>query len=67
MDDRMRIGFVAVEDAGDEGSWSGIPYNLLDALKKQDVSITLFSPLSQGFRYALMPFKIAARMAKKEI
>jgi glycosyltransferase involved in cell wall biosynthesis len=67
MDDRLKIGFVAVEDAGNEGSWSGTPYHLLNALKKQDVSIEVFSPLNRDFRYALAPFKIAARLVKREI
>jgi glycosyltransferase involved in cell wall biosynthesis len=67
MNHKLKIGFVSVEDAGDVKSWSGTPYHLLNALKKQDVSIEVFSPLSRGFRYALAPFKIAARLVKKEI
>ncbi len=66
MNDRLTIGFVAIEDAGNQKSWSGIPYHLLNALKKQDVSVEVFSPLNRDFRYALAPFKIAARIARKE-
>jgi len=67
MNDKLRIGFVSIEDASDVASWSGIPYHILDALRRQDVSIEVFSPLKRDFRYALAPFKIAARLMNKEI
>lgn len=67
MSRKLKIGFVSQDDATDITSWSGIPYHILAALRKQDVSIEVFSPLKQDFRYALAPLKIAARLAKKEV
>jgi len=49
------------------GVWSGIPHQVLNALKRQNVSIEVFSPLKRDFRYALLPFMVAARLANKEV
>jgi len=65
--DSLRIGFISLEDPNDMGVWSGIPYQVLNALKRQNVSIEMFSPLRRDFRYALLPFMVAARLAKKEV
>jgi hypothetical protein len=67
MRDKLTIGFVCVDDANDVRAWSGIPYHILNALKRQDISIELFSPLKRNFRYALAPFKIAARMFNRDV
>ena len=67
MTERLRIGFVSGDDAHDVASWSGIPYHLLTALGKQDVSVKVFGPLKQDFRYALAPFKLTARLLKKDV
>ena len=67
MDKKLKIGFVSVEDPNDAKAWSGIPYHLLKALRKQDVSIEVFSPLKRRFRYALTPFKVAARLLNREV
>lgn len=63
----MKIGFVSVDDATDISSWSGTPYHILDALRRQDVSVEVYSPLSRDFRYALAPFKLAARLSNREV
>lgn len=67
MGDRLRIGFVSLEDPNDITAWSGIPYHLLDALRRQNLSIEVLSPLKEDFRYPLLPFKLAARLSKREI
>ena len=67
MNEKLRIGFVSVDEANDVTSWSGTPFHILDALRKQDVSIQVFSPLKQGFRYMLAPMKITARLLKKDV
>jgi glycosyltransferase involved in cell wall biosynthesis len=67
MSEKLRIGFVSLDDAKDVASWSGVPYHVLDALKRQDVSIEVFSPLQQNFRYLLAPIKIAARLSKRDV
>ncbi len=67
MSDKLRIGFVSMDDANDVKSWSGIPYHLLEALRRRDVAIEVFSPLSRDFEYLLAPFKIAARLSKSDV
>jgi glycosyltransferase involved in cell wall biosynthesis len=67
MSEKLKIGFVCVDDANDVTSWSGIPYYVLNALKRQGVSIEMFSPLRRDFRHALAPFKIAARLSNREV
>jgi glycosyltransferase involved in cell wall biosynthesis len=67
MNDKLKIGFVSLDDANDVTSWSGIPYHLLNAMRRQDVSIELFSPLKEDFRYVLASIKIAARLAKRDV
>lgn len=64
---KLKIGFVSQQDAKNITSWSGIPYHILDALGRQDVNIEVFSPLRRDFRYALAPFKIGARLLKKDV
>jgi glycosyltransferase involved in cell wall biosynthesis len=67
MSEKLKIGFVCADDANDVRSWSGIPYHLLNALKRQDILIELFSPLKRDFRYLLAPLKIAARLSNRDI
>jgi glycosyltransferase involved in cell wall biosynthesis len=67
MSDKLRVGFVSLEDPNDVKAWSGTPFHLLSALKRQNASIMVFSPLKQNFRYPLLPFKIAARLVGKEV
>jgi glycosyltransferase involved in cell wall biosynthesis len=67
MNGKLKIGFVSLEDPNDVTAWSGTPYHLLSALKRQDLSIEVLSPLKQDFRYPLLPFKIAARLAGKDV
>ena len=67
MIDKIRLGFVCPEDPSDVKSWSGVPFHLLGALKRQDASIEVFGPLKRNFRYPLLPFKIAARLIGKDV
>jgi glycosyltransferase involved in cell wall biosynthesis len=67
VNEKLKIGFVSVEDANDVIPWSGTPYHLLNALRRQDVSIEVFSPLRRDFRFALAPIKIAAQLSRREI
>lgn len=50
----MKIGFVCVEDATDVKSWSGIPFQILEHLREQNVEIELFSPLKRDYRRRLI-------------
>jgi hypothetical protein len=67
MNEKLKIGFVSVEDADDVTSWSGTPNHILDALRRQDVSIEVFSPLKRKYRYVLAPIKIIAQISNREV
>ncbi len=63
----LRIGFVSIQDATDIHTWSGIPAQVLASLRKMDVQVELFSPLSQKSKYLLAPIKAIARMHKTNV
>jgi glycosyltransferase involved in cell wall biosynthesis len=67
MQHDLRVGFVSIHDATDIHTWSGIPAQVLASLRKMDVQIELFSPLSQRSKYLLAPIKAIARMRKANI
>lgn len=67
MNDCLKIGFVSLEDPSDVRGWSGIPFHLLEALERQDVSMEVFNPLKRTFRYPLLPFRIVARLIGKDV
>ena len=67
MNNRLRIGFVSLGDPRDRKVWSGTPYHLLEALEQCNVTVEVLGPLKRHFRYPLMPFKIAARLAKRDV
>ena len=63
----LRIGFVSIHDATDIHTWSGIPAHVLASLRKMDVQVELFSPLSQRSKLLLAPIKAIARMRKTNV
>lgn len=67
MDEGIRIGFVSLGDPNDVSVWSGTPYHLLEAVRRQNVSVEVLGPLKRSFRYPLMPLKAAARLVKKDV
>lgn len=66
MEKRLRVGFVSIEDASSEASWSGTPLNMLCALRKSPgVDVELISPLRLTCRWLYLPFKLWSRLTKK--
>lgn len=63
----LRIGFVSIHDATDIHTWSGIPAHVLASLRKMDVKVELFSPLSERSKYLLAPVKAIAKIRKTNV
>ena len=63
----MRIGFVSVDDASDATSWSGIPFQILNHLRAENVEIEVISPLSSAAKYLVAPAKSIARLSGKTL
>jgi glycosyltransferase involved in cell wall biosynthesis len=53
---------VALEDASDATSWSGIPFQVLAHLRAQKINVEVFSPLDSKIKYVVAPAKIFARL-----
>jgi glycosyltransferase involved in cell wall biosynthesis len=59
--EKLRVGFISIEDASDIRSWSGIPFHILShLLDRQDVEVEVFSPLDRRLKYTLAPAKLLA-------
>lgn len=58
----MRLAFVSIEDPEDPHVWSGTPYFMLNAIRKQGVGVEVIAPLSQRAKYLLAPAKLTARL-----
>ncbi len=55
----MRVGFVSIEDAASEESWSGTPLNMLRALRSATgVDVELISPLRLTCKWIYLPLKL---------
>ncbi|MDE3187657.1 MAG: glycosyltransferase family 4 protein [Acidobacteriota bacterium] len=66
MEKRLRVGFVSIEDASSEASWSGTPLNMLRALRDSPgVEVELISPLRRTCRWLYLPFNLWSRLTKK--
>ena len=66
MEKKLRIGFASIEDASSVSSWSGIPLNVLNVLRKDpSVEVEMISPLGQGLKRIYAPFKLQAKIFKK--
>lgn len=66
MEKRLRVGFVSIEDASSEASWSGTPLNMLRALRSSPgVDVEVISPLRQSCRWLYLPFKLWSGLTKK--
>lgn len=63
----MRIGFVSILDATDVKSWSGIPFQILNHMRKQGVDVRVLSPLRSKTKYLIAPAKLAASTRGKSI
>jgi glycosyltransferase involved in cell wall biosynthesis len=61
---KLRVGFVSVQDATDINTWSGIPSQVLACMRRLDVDVRVFSPLSQRIKYLLAPAKVMSRLNK---
>ena len=56
MKKKLRVGFVAIEDASSVASWSGTPWNMLQSLRMQpDVEVELISPLGGNLMWLYLP------------
>jgi glycosyltransferase involved in cell wall biosynthesis len=63
----MRLAFVALDDAEDVGSWSGIPYHVLQEIRRHGLDVVVISPLERPFKYCYAPQKIVAKLSGKSI
>ena len=67
MEERLRVGFVSIEDAMSESSWSGTPLNMLRALRNSPgVDVEVISPLRRTCRWLYLPLKLWFGLRKKE-
>ena len=55
------MAFVSVGDADDIHFWSGIPFHMLQALRKSNIRVELISPLRRTFRYRYSVHKLLNR------
>ncbi|HVJ07685.1 MAG TPA: glycosyltransferase family 4 protein [Acidisarcina sp.] len=62
---KLRIGFVAAQDALDINGFSGSTFQMLSHIRQQDVTVEVYSPLDQSIKYLLAPVKAFARLRKK--
>lgn len=58
----MRIGYISKDDPEDIGTWSGIHFHMVNALRTQGVEIELFGPLGRWHEY---PAKACNYILKK--
>ncbi len=66
MERKLRVGFADIEDASSVASWSGTPFNVLQALRgNPDVEVELISPLKSTKKWLYMPHKLRSAMAKE--
>ena len=66
MEKSLRVGFVSIEDASSEASWSGTPLNMLRALRDSPgLEVELISPLRRTCRWLYLPFKLWSGLTKK--
>ncbi len=62
MGEKIRIGFVSIEDASSEGTWAGIPIRILEKLKQHsEFDIELISPLKRNLRWLYLPAKLCEK------
>ncbi|HEY0757967.1 MAG TPA: glycosyltransferase family 4 protein [Acidisarcina sp.] len=62
MDKPLRVGFVSINDPNDVNQWSGIPYNVLQAMRTLGVRVEVYAPLSTRAKFLLSPAKALARL-----
>jgi Glycosyltransferase len=63
----MRLAFVDIENPEDVTTWSGIPYFILQELRRQSVDVEIIAPLKRSFRYWFAPHKALARLSQRNI
>jgi len=64
MGRKLRVGFVEIQDACLQSSWSGTPLSILQALRRSpDVEVELISPLKTAAKWKYLPWKLRCRLA----
>lgn len=63
----MRLAFVSIQNPEDPESWSGIPYFVLKALRRQGIEVEVIAPLDQKVKYLLAAPKLMGRLSKREV
>jgi glycosyltransferase involved in cell wall biosynthesis len=63
----MRIAFVDIEDPEDVTTWSGIPYFILQELRRQGAEVEVIAPLNRPFKYLFSGHKIVSRLTGRNI
>lgn len=67
MGSHLRIGFVSTQDATDVTSWSGIPFQILTEMQRQNVDLKVLSPLHSKSKYLLAPARLIASARGKSV
>ncbi len=63
MGNRIRVGFVSIDDATCESTWAGIPYSVLNKLKgHSEVHVELISPLNTDLKWLYLPAKLREKV-----
>jgi len=63
----MRIAFVEIEDPEDVKTWSGIPYFILQELRRQGAEVEVIAPLARPFKYLYSVDKIVSKLTGRNI
>jgi glycosyltransferase involved in cell wall biosynthesis len=63
----LRLAFVDIENPEDVTTWSGIPFFILQELRRQGVEVEVIAPLSRPFKYCFTPHKLLAKLTGKNI
>ena len=66
MGKRLKVGFASIQDAASRASWSGTPFNILQALRNNaDVEVQMISPLKTNLRWRYLPLKLMCVLTKR--
>ncbi len=66
MERKLKVGFVEIGDASSVRTWSGTPFNILQAIRvNHNVEVTLISPLKTTFKWLYFLPKMRCTLAKE--
>jgi glycosyltransferase involved in cell wall biosynthesis len=66
MSKKLKVGFASIQDAASRTSWSGTPFNILQALHSNPyVEVEMISPLKTDLRWRYLPLKLLCVLSKR--